>query len=45
MKGGEYEPENFELTDIEVYFELSGKIHKQINDLPEGTKRKIATIE
>ncbi len=43
--GGEYEPENFELTDIEVYFELSGQIHKQINDLPDGTKIKITTIE
>ncbi len=39
--GGEYEPENFELTDIEVHFELSGQIHKQIKDLPDGTKVKI----
>lgn len=41
--GGEYEPENFELTDIEVHFELSGQIHKQIKDLPDGTDVKIVT--
>ncbi|MGB0850483.1 MAG: T6SS immunity protein Tdi1 domain-containing protein [Bacteroidia bacterium] len=39
--GGEYEPENFELTDIEVHFELSGQIQKQIKDLPDGTKVNI----
>ncbi|WP_242133009.1 T6SS immunity protein Tdi1 domain-containing protein [Aestuariivivens marinum] len=43
--GGEYEPDNFELTDIEVHFELSGQIHKQIKDLPDGTKVNIKTIE
>ena len=41
--GGEYDPENFELTDIEVHFELSGQIHKQIKDLPDGTNVKIVT--
>ncbi|WP_406685433.1 DUF1851 domain-containing protein [Seonamhaeicola sp. MEBiC1930] len=41
--GGEYEPENFELTDIEVHFELSGQIQKQIKDLPDGTKVNITT--
>lgn len=41
--GGEYKPENFEMTDIEVHFELSGQIHKQIKDLPDGTKVKIVT--
>jgi hypothetical protein len=39
--GGEYKPENFELTDIKVHFELSGQIHKQIKDLPNGTKVNI----
>jgi hypothetical protein len=39
--GGEYEPENFEGTDIEVHFELSGQIHRQIKDLPDGTKVEI----
>ena len=43
--GGEYEPENFELTDIEVHFELSGQIHKQIKDLPDGAKINNFVIE
>jgi len=43
--GGEYKPENFELTDIEVHFELSGQIHKQIKDLPDGTKVNIKTTK
>ena len=43
--GGEYEPGNFELTDIEVHFELSGQIHKQIKDLPDGTKIRIKPIK
>jgi hypothetical protein len=36
--GGEYLPENFELTDIEVHFEISGQIYKQVKELPIGTK-------
>ena len=36
--GGEYLPENFEITDIEVHFEISGQIYKQVKDLPIGTK-------
>lgn len=43
--GGEYKPENFELTDIEVHFELSGIIHQQIKDLPDGTKINIKISE
>ncbi|WP_074539531.1 DUF1851 domain-containing protein [Cellulophaga baltica] len=43
--GGEYEPENFELTDIEVHFELAGQIHKKIKDLPDGTKVNITASE
>ena len=39
--GGEYNAENFELTDIEVHFEFCGQIHKQIKDLPDGTKVNI----
>ena len=39
--GGKYDPDNFELTDIEVHFELSGQIHKQIKDLPDGTQINI----
>lgn len=36
--GGKYEPENFELTDIEVYFTISGQMNFKIKDLPDGTK-------
>ena len=36
--GGEYLPENFEITDIEVHFEISGQIYKQVKDLPVRTK-------
>lgn len=36
--GGEYIPENFELFDVEVHFGLNGDIHRQIKDLPDGTK-------
>ena len=39
--GGEYEPHNFESKNIEVHFDLSGQIHKQIKDLPDGTKVEI----
>ena len=28
--GGEYEPENFELTEIQAHFELTGQIHQKI---------------
>jgi len=35
--GGQYEPNNFESTDIEVHFELCGQIHEQVKDLPTGT--------
>jgi hypothetical protein len=41
VMGGEYAPENFELTDIEVHFQLAGQIHEQIKDLPDGTTIEI----
>ncbi|PIQ46940.1 MAG: hypothetical protein COW03_17470 [Cytophagales bacterium CG12_big_fil_rev_8_21_14_0_65_40_12] len=43
--GGEYEPENFEITDIEVHFSLSGQINQKIKDLPEGTNINSITIK
>jgi hypothetical protein len=43
--GGDYEPENFELTDLEVHFSLTGQIHKQIKDLPDGTKVNFKVID
>lgn len=36
--GGEYSPDNFEPTDIEVHFSFAGQIHQQVKDLPPGTK-------
>lgn len=36
--GGKYSVDNFEPTDIEVHFSISGQIHNQIKDLPDGTK-------
>jgi hypothetical protein len=36
--GGDYSPENFEPTDIEVHFSFAGQIHRQVKDLPHGTK-------
>ncbi len=41
VMGGEYAPENFEPTDIEVHFQLAGQIHEQIKDLPDGTTIEI----
>jgi hypothetical protein len=35
--GGQYTPDNFQLTDIKEHFSLTGEIHKQIKDLPNGT--------
>jgi hypothetical protein len=35
--GGEYEPGNFDATDISVHFSILGQIHKQVKDLPDGT--------
>jgi hypothetical protein len=36
--GGDYSPDNFEPTDIEVHFSFAGQIHQQVKDLPPGTK-------
>jgi hypothetical protein len=36
--GGDYVLTNIEPTDIEVHFSISGQIHEQIKDLPEGTR-------
>ena len=35
--GGEYEPQNFEPTDLLSHFSMLGQIHEQVRDLPEGT--------
>ena len=43
--GGKYEPENFELTDIEVHFAMSGQMNLQIKDLPDDTKVKFKVTD
>ena len=43
--GGKYEPDNFELTDIEVHFAMSGQMNLQIKDLPDGTQVKFSVTE
>jgi len=36
--GGEPSTGNVSPTDIEVHFSIAGQIHRQLKDLPEGTK-------
>jgi hypothetical protein len=36
--GGQIEPANFEPTDLSVHFSVLGQIHKQVMELPPGTK-------
>ena len=43
--GGEYILENIEPTDIAVHFSLSGQIHYQVKDLPEGATINDITIK
>lgn len=40
--GGEYSIDNIDPTDISVHFAFSGQICEQIQNLPDGTKVKIA---
>lgn len=43
--GGKYEAENFELTDIEVHFAMSGQMNFKMKDLPDGTKVNFEVTE
>lgn len=43
--GGKYEPENFELTDIEVHFTVLGQMNFKIKDLPDGTSVNFEVTE
>lgn len=43
--GGEYDPKNYELTDIEVHFNMCGQIHEEIKDLPDGTRIRLTDFE
>jgi hypothetical protein len=36
--GGQITLSNFEPTDLSVHFSILGQIHKQVKDLPSGTK-------
>ncbi|MFT4928362.1 MAG: hypothetical protein ACI8WB_004481 [Phenylobacterium sp.] len=35
--GGELSPENIDTVDIEVHFSMTGQIHQQVQNLPDGT--------
>jgi len=41
--GGEYDVRNFVPTDLSVHYSLLADIHRQIRDLPDGTKVRIVT--
>ncbi len=36
--GGKYETDNVEVTHIYAHFSINGQIHKQVKNLPSGTK-------
>jgi len=36
--GGDYSVDNLEPANISVHFAMTGQIHEQIKDLPDGTK-------
>jgi hypothetical protein len=42
---GEYSVDNIAATDISVHFTLTGIIHEQIKDLPDGTKVQIKPVD
>ena len=43
--GGEYSTDNLEPTGIAVHFSVLGQIHRQVKDLPPGTKIDRIVIE
>jgi hypothetical protein len=36
--GGQLDPDNFERCSVLVHFSIAGQIHRQIRDLPPGTR-------
>jgi hypothetical protein len=42
--GGSYSIDNFEVTDISVHFSMTGQIHQQIKDLPDGIRINKVTV-
>jgi hypothetical protein len=43
--GGDYLPNNIVVMDIEEHFKITGYIHRQIKDLPEGTQIKFRIVD
>ena len=43
--GGQLDPDNFETCDVLVHFSIAGQIHRQVKDLPAGTKIENIKIE
>lgn len=43
--GGKYSTENLEPTDIRVHFSLLGQMHRQLQNVPEGTSITEIKIE
>jgi len=43
--GGDYSLDNFGPLDIEVHFRFAAEIHRQIKDLPDGTKVNIKFVD
>ncbi len=43
--GGEIQPGNFEPCDLSVHFSILGQIHRQVKNLPPGTKITDIKIE
>lgn len=43
--GGDYSVDNFGPLDIEVHFRFAAEIHRQIKDLPDGTKVNIKFVD
>jgi hypothetical protein len=43
--GGELSPDNLELTNAAVHLSIAGQIHRQVKDLPPGTKISGVSVE
>lgn len=43
--GGSWEPSNFHACDLRVHLSMLGQIHRQVKDLPPGTKISGFSIE
>jgi hypothetical protein len=43
--GGAFKPDNIEVTDLVVSLSISGQLHRQVKDLPPGTRISGFTID